>query len=90
MTTTTNATWELQMGVIVSAAELLSALPLDRMLAVTEVAQVAPPTLHANTVFSTVNRAPLYDQQALIAAANHFRATYATLLEPTTTEGASS
>lgn len=90
MSTVTNATWELQLGVVIAAAELVSAISLKRMLEVTEVARTAPPSLSQFPARDAILRAPLADQQALVAAADHFRSTYEALLDPTTTEGAPS
>ena len=90
MSTISNTVWELQMDVVIAAAELVSGLPLDRMAQVTTVAMVAPPTMHTSHVRSAVHHAPLTDQLALVAAATNFRKTLEALLEGTTTPGGQS
>lgn len=85
MSTISNAVWELQFGTVIAAAELASALPLTRMLEVTEVAAVAPPTLSAFPARDKALRAPLADQQALVQAALNLRTAYENLVgEPST------
>lgn len=68
-----DGTWQMAMDTIISAARLVSALPLDKMLRTTQVADSIGPIIHPSEYLSALEGNNWEGQKTLLDGAIRFR-----------------